>query len=154
MTVWKPHVTVAAIAEKGNRFLIVEERVDGTLLFNQPAGHLDPGESLIAAVVRETLEESAWRFQPEALVNIQLWRHPRHDKSYLRFSFCGYCLEHDASQPLDTGITQSLWLSRDQLLANQHKLRSPMVLSSIDDYLAGKRYSLDILEHIASDFGL
>lgn len=154
MTIWKPHVTVAAIAEKDNKFLIVEERVDGQLVFNQPAGHLDHGESLLAAVIRETLEESAWSFQPEALVGIQLWRHPRHDESYLRFSFCGSCDEHDASRPLDKGITQALWLSRDQLLANQHKLRSPMVMRSIDDYVAGKRYSLEILEHIASDFGL
>jgi NADH pyrophosphatase NudC (nudix superfamily) len=154
MTIWKPHVTVAAIAERDNKFLIVEELVDDQLVFNQPAGHLDAGENLVAAVIRETLEESAWRFQPEALVGIQLWRHPRSDESYLRFSFCGSCHEHDDSQTLDTGITQALWLSRDQLSANPRKLRSPMVLSSIDDYLAGKRYSLDILEHIASDFGL
>jgi NADH pyrophosphatase NudC (nudix superfamily) len=154
VTIWKPHVTVAAIAEKDHKFLIVEEFVEGQLVFNQPAGHLDASESLVAAVVRETLEESAWRFQPEALVGIQLWRHPRSKESYLRFSFCGSCDEHDASRTLDTGITRALWLSRDQLSAKPHKLRSPLVLSSIDDYLAGKRYSLDILEHIASDFGL
>ena len=154
MTIWKPHVTVAAIAERDNKFLIVEELVDDQLVFNQPAGHLDAGESLVAAVIRETLEESAWRFQPEALVGILLWRHPRSDERYLRFSSCGSCHEYDDSQTLDTGITQALWLSRDQLSANPRKLRSPMVLSSIDDYLAGERYSLDILEHIASDFGL
>jgi 8-oxo-dGTP pyrophosphatase MutT (NUDIX family) len=83
--IWKPHVTVAAIAEKANRFLIVEERVDGQLVYNQPAGHLDSGESLIEAVIRETFEETAWTFQPEALVGIQLWRHPVHSESYLRF---------------------------------------------------------------------
>ena len=154
MTIWKPHVTVAAIAEKDNKFLIVEEQVGGELVFNQPAGHLDCGESLIAAVIRETLEESAWRFQPEALVGIRIWRHPRHGESYLRFSFCGRCHDHDASRPLDKGIKQVLWLSRDQLLANQEKLRSPLVLSSIDDYQAGKRHSLEILDHVAPDFGL
>ena len=153
MTIWKPHVTVAAVAEKDNKFLIVEELVEGQLVLNQPAGHLDAGESLVAAVIRETLEESAWRFRPEALVGIPLWRHPRTGESYLRFSFCGTCDDYDASRQLDTGITQALWLSREQLIATPNKLRSPMVLKSIDDYLAGNRYSLDILEHIASDFG-
>ena len=152
MTVWKPHVTVAAIAEQQNRFLMVEERVDGQLVYNQPAGHLDPGESLTAAVIRETYEETAWKFQPEALVGIQLWRHPVHGDSYLRFSFCGSCVEHDSGQPLDTGIEQALWLSHDELMDNQHKLRSPMVMRTIEEYLAGKRYSMDILEHIAADF--
>lgn len=154
MMIWKPHVTVAAIAEKDGRFLIVEERVDGELVYNQPAGHLDSGESLIEAVIRETFEETAWTFQPEALVGIQLWRHPVHSESYLRFSFCGSCYEHQDQQPLDKGIEQALWLSREQLMDNNHKLRSPMVLRTIDDYLEGRRYSLDILEHIASDIGL
>jgi len=154
MTPWKPHVTVAAIAEDSNRFLMVEERVDGKLVYNQPAGHLDPGESLIAAVIRETFEETAWTFQPEALVGIQLWRHPDTNESYLRFSFCGSCYEHHARRPLDTGIEKALWLSRDELMDNHHKLRSPMVLRSIDDYLDGRRYSMDILDTIASDIGL
>ena len=154
MTIWKPHVTVAAIAEKDGKFLIVEEMVDGQLVYNQPAGHLDSGESLIEAVIRETLEETAWTFQPEALVGIQLWRHPVHNESYLRFSFCGSCYDHDKNQLLDHGIERAVWLSRDELVDNNHKLRSPMVLRSIDDYLEGRRYGLDILEHIASDIGL
>ena len=152
--IWKPHVTVAAIAEKDDKFLIVEEQVDGKLVYNQPAGHLDAGESLIEAVIRETFEETAWTFQPEALVGIQLWRHPVHSESYLRFSFCGSCYDHKSHQPLDKGITQVLWLSRDELTDNDHKLRSPMVIRSIDDYREGRRYSLDILEHIASDIGI
>ena len=152
--IWKPHVTVAAIAEKDNRFLIVEERVDDQLVYNQPAGHLDSGESLVEAVIRETFEETAWTFQPEALVGIQLWRHPVHSESYLRFSFCGGCDEHHNDRTLDHGIEQALWLSRDELMDNHHRLRSPLVLRSIDDYLEGRRYSLDILEHIASDIGL
>ena len=152
--IWKPHVTVAAIAEKDDKFLIVEEMVDGLLVYNQPAGHLDSGESLIEAVIRETLEETAWTFQPEALVGIQLWRHPVHSESYLRFSFCGSCYDHDKNQLLDQGIEQAVWLSRDELVDNNHKLRSPMVLRTIDDYLEGRRYDLDILEHIASDMNL
>jgi 8-oxo-dGTP pyrophosphatase MutT (NUDIX family) len=152
--IWKPHVTVAAIAEKDGKFLIVEEMVDGQRVYNQPAGHLDSGESLVEAVIRETLEETAWAFQPEALVGIQLWRHPVHSESYLRFSFCGSCYDHDNNQRLDHGIERAVWLGRDQLVDNKHKLRSPMVLRSIDDYLEGRRYGLDILEHIASDIGL
>ena len=154
MMIWKPHVTVAAIAEKDDKFLMVEERVDGQLVYNQPAGHLDSDESLVEAVIRETFEETAWIFQPEALVGIQLWRHPVHNESYLRFSFCGSCDEHHNNHTLDHGIEQALWLSRDELMDNHQKLRSPLVLSSIDDYLEGRRYSLDILEHIASDIGL
>jgi 8-oxo-dGTP pyrophosphatase MutT (NUDIX family) len=152
--IWKPHVTVAALAEKDGKFLIVEEMVDGQLVYNQPAGHLDSGESLVEAVIRETLEETAWSFQPEALVGIQLWRHPVDSESYLRFSFCGSCYDHDKNQLLDHGIEQAVWLSRDELVDNKHKLRSPMVLRSIDDYLEGRHYSLEILEHIASDIGL
>ena len=152
--IWKPHVTVAAIAEKDGKFLIVEEMVDGQRVYNQPAGHLDSGESLVEAVIRETLEETAWTFQPEALVGIQLWRHPVHSESYLRFSFCGSCYEHRKNQELDHGIERAVWLGRVQLVDNNHKLRSPMVLRSIDDYLEGRRYGLDILEHIASDIGL
>ena len=152
--IWKPHVTVAAIAEKDGKFLIVEEMVDEQRVYNQPAGHLDSGESLVEAVIRETLEETAWAFQPEALVGVQLWRHPVHNESYLRFSFCGCCYDHDKNQRLDHGIEQAVWLSRDELVDNKHKLRSPMVLRSIDDYLEGRRYGLDILEHIASDIGL
>ncbi len=149
--IWKPNVTVAAIAEQDDKFLIVEENVHGELLYNQPAGHLESGESLIEAIIRETYEETAWTFQPEALVGVQLWRHPVHSESYLRFTFCGSCYEHNKNQALDKGIVQALWLSRDELMDNNHKLRSPMVLRSIDDYIEGRRYSLDILEHIASD---
>jgi len=149
--IWKPHVTVAAIAEKENKFLIVEERVDEQLVYNQPAGHLDPGESLIDAVIRETLEETAWTFEPQALVGIQLGRHPVNTETYLRFCFYGCCDEHQSQQALDKGIEQALWLSRDELVVNHHKLRSPMVLRSIDDHLDGRRYSLDILKYIASE---
>jgi 8-oxo-dGTP pyrophosphatase MutT (NUDIX family) len=154
MMIWKPHVTVAAIAENDGKFLIVEEKIDGQMVYNQPAGHLDSGESLIEAVIRETLEETAWTFQPEALVGIQLWRHPVHSESYLRFSFCGSCHEHNTDRPLDDGIEEVVWLSRDELMDNNHRLRSPMVLRTIDEYLEGRRYSLDILEHIASDIGV
>jgi 8-oxo-dGTP pyrophosphatase MutT (NUDIX family) len=146
--VWKPHVTVAAIAQRHGKFLFVEERVGGELVINQPAGHLDPGENLIEAVVRETLEETAWRFEPEALVGIYLWRQPQNGSTFLRFSFAGRVSGHDTSLDLDDGIQRALWLTRDQIISQQPRLRSPMVLRGVDDFLAGQRIPLAVLESL------
>lgn len=143
--VWKPHATVAAIIERDNEFLMVEELIHGERLFNQPAGHLDPDESIVDAVIRETQEESAWQFVPEAVTGIYLWKHPENGETFLRVAICGSCKNHDPKQPLDEGILQAVWKSRDQLQAESHRLRSPMVINCIDDYLAGKRYPLDML---------
>ena len=146
--VWKPHVTVAAVAQRHGQFLFVEERVGGELVINQPAGHLEPGENLIEAVVRETLEETAWRFEPEALVGIYLWRQPQNGLTFLRFSFAGRVSGHDTSLDLDDGIERALWLTRDQLISQQPRLRSPMVLRGVDDFLAGQRIPLAVLESL------
>lgn len=143
--IWKPHATVAAIVERQGKFLMVEEDIEGNIVYNQPAGHLDPGESLIHAAVRETQEETAWQFKAEAMVGIYLWEQPDTERTFLRFAFCGEVLNYDEHQPLDDGIVRALWLSREELLAMPEKIRSPMVISCIDDYLAGKRYPLDIL---------
>ncbi|VAW52158.1 Nudix-like NDP and NTP phosphohydrolase NudJ [hydrothermal vent metagenome] len=142
---WKPHATVAAIIERDNKFLIVEELTHGKRVFNQPAGHLDPDESFIDAVIRETQEESGWQFVPEAVIGVYLWKHPDTGKTFLRVAICGSCKNHNAQQPLDDGILQALWKSRDELIQASHKLRSPLVINCIDDYLAGKRYPLDML---------
>lgn len=147
--IWKPHATVAAIIERDNKFLMVEELIHGERLFNQPAGHLDPDESLIDAVIRETQEESAWQFIPEAVTGIYLWKHPDNGETFLRVAFCGSCTNHDAGQPLDEGIIEAVWKSREELSQDAHKLRSPMVINCIDDYLAGKRYPLDMLINVA-----
>ncbi len=149
-TVWKPHATVAAIIERNNKFLMVEEWVHGKLRINQPAGHLDPDESLIDATIRETREETAWGFTPEAITGIYLWKHPENGESYLRVAFCGQCHDHDAEQALDDGILRALWLSRDELIAHKEQLRSPMVLTCIDDYIAGKRFPLEMLVDVDS----
>lgn len=146
--VWKPHVTVAAVAQRHGQFLFVEERVGGELVINQPAGHLDPGENLIEAVVRETLEETAWHFEPEALVGIYLWRQPQNGSTFLRFSFAGRVSGHDTSLDLDDGIERALWLTRDQIISQQPRLRSPMVLRGVDDFLAGQRIPLAVLESL------
>ena len=148
--VWKPHATVAAIIERDNKFLMVEELVNNQRVFNQPAGHLDPDESLIDAVIRETLEETAWGFTPEAITGIYLWKHPENGESFLRVAFCGTCHDHHAEQTLDDGILQAVWKSRDELIQLQRQLRSPLVINCIDDYLAGKRFPLDMLVSVPS----
>lgn len=145
--IWKPHATVAAIVENNGKFLMVEEDVEGEVVYNQPAGHLDPNENLIDAVIRETREETAWLFEPEALLGVYLWEQPGKDRTFLRFAFCGPCSDFREDQTLDDGILRTLWMSRDELLQSK-KLRSPMVIQNIDDYLAGKRYPLDVLSTV------
>jgi 8-oxo-dGTP pyrophosphatase MutT (NUDIX family) len=138
-----PDVTVAAVAETAGRFLVVEERINHRLLFNQPAGHVERGETLLAAVVRETREETAWRFAPQALLGAYLWRNPTSGRSVLRFAFVGTVSHHDAGQRLDRGIIRTHWLTRPELEQRQSRLRSPLVLRCVEDYLAGQRHPLD-----------
>jgi 8-oxo-dGTP pyrophosphatase MutT (NUDIX family) len=137
-----PDVTVAALAERRGRFLLVEERIARRLVFNQPAGHVERGETLLEAVARETREETAWRFIGEAFLGAYLWRHPGTGRASLRFAFIGSVADHDAHQPLDHGILRTHWLTRGQLLEQRSRLRSPLVLRCIDDYLAGRRAPL------------
>jgi len=146
--VWKPHATVAAVIERDGRYLIVEELIRGQYLYNQPAGHLDPDESIIDAAIRETKEETAWDFKPEYISGIYRWDQTETSRCCLRFSFVGSCENHDAEQALDDGIVRAIWLSRDELAADPEKLRSPMVLTCIDDYIAGKKYPLELLTDI------
>lgn len=143
--IWKPHATVAAIIQRDNKFLMVEELINGERLFNQPAGHLEPDETLIEAAIRETREETAWLFIPEAVTGVYLWTHPDNGKTFLRVAFCGQCDDHQPEQSLDEGILHAIWMSRDEIAQKKQSLRSPMVIDCIDDYLAGKRYPLDLL---------
>lgn len=147
--IWRPNVTVAAVAERDGRFLLVEEAADGRLVLNQPAGHLDEGESLIAAVVRETLEETAWHFQPESLIGVYRWPHPSRRVTYLRFAFAGQALRHEPDRPLDEGIVQTVWLTVEDLRAAGDRHRSPLVQRCVDDFLAGRRFPLDVLADVA-----
>jgi 8-oxo-dGTP pyrophosphatase MutT (NUDIX family) len=142
---FRPDVTVAAVIERDERFLIVEEVVSGRRVLNQPAGHVEEHESLIEAVVRETLEESAWHFVPQAVTGLYQWRNPANGQSFLRVAFTGICRHHEAWRPLDDGICRALWVARDELVHDRDRLRSPMVLTCIDDYLSGRRYPLDLL---------
>lgn len=144
--IWKPNVVVAAIVERDGKFLLVEEHADGKLVLNQPAGHLDEGESLMDAVVRETLEETAWHFVPEALLGVYRWLHPTKSITYLRFAFIGRVTSHEAERPLDHEIVRTLWLTPEAIRAERIRHRSPQVERCLDDYLAGHRYSLDLLK--------
>ena len=143
--VWKPHVTVAAVIEQNNRFLLVEETTSNGLAFNQPAGHLEPGESLIAAVIREVQEETAWQFEPQALVAVQLWRKNPDLPSFLRFCFTGEVHSHKPSQTLDTGIVATHWLSAAEIAERTNQLRSPLVWRSVEEYRQGSRFPLSLL---------
>ena len=139
---WKPSITVAAIVETGRRFLLVEERIRGHCVYNQPAGRVDGAETLLAAVVRETLEETAWHFEPEWLLGIYPWRSPTTLRTTLRFAFTGRVHAHEPDRPLDTPVIATHWLRREELLQPARRLRTPLVLRCIDDYLAGRRLPL------------
>ena len=128
---------------------MVEENQAGEVVFNQPAGHLEANESLLEAAIRETWEETAWRFQPTALTGLYRWVHPEHQQTFLRVCFTGSIDQHDPSHPLDTGIIQTHWLTREEL-ANR-PLRSPMVMRCIDDYLAGHRYPLALCNDLTEE---
>jgi 8-oxo-dGTP pyrophosphatase MutT (NUDIX family) len=148
--VWKPDVTVAAIAERDGRFLFVEERAGGRVVLNQPAGHLEDGETFLDAVVRETLEETAWSFRPQSIVGVYVWRPEHMSRTFLRVAFCGDLESHDPARNLDRGILRTRWLARHQLLGPGARLRSPLVLQCVDDYLAGSRHPLSLISHLIS----
>ncbi len=151
---WKPNVTVAAIIEQEGRFLLVEEETADGLRLNNPAGHLDQGESPADACARETLEETAYEFTPTALVGIYLNRFTRtrtgDDITYLRFAYTGTLGAHHAGRALDEGIVRAVWLTLDELQASQERHRSPLVMQCIHDYLAGRRAPLELVHTDAS----
>lgn len=148
-TRWKPSTTVAAIIERDGRYLLVEEHTPEGLRLNNPAGHLDPGESPAQGVAREALEETAHVFKPTALVGVYLSRFQRaatgEDITYLRFAFCGELGDFDAERHLDHGIVRTLWMTPDELRASTERHRSPLVLRCMEDHLAGRRYPLDLV---------
>ncbi len=141
-------MTVAAVVERDGQFLMVQERVDGRSVFNQPAGHLEDNESLQAAVIRETREETGWQFEPQGITGIYRWRMPGAGHTYIRVGFHGRLLAHDPRLTLDDGIEQAVWLSPSELERQQQRLRSPLVLRCVRDYLAGARYPLELLNDI------
>ncbi len=157
-TIWKPSATVAGIIERDGKFLLVEEHTVEGLRLNNPAGHLDPGESLAQACAREVLEETAHAFEPQTLLGVYMSRFQRPaadgraslDVTYLRFAFCGKLGEREPHRQLDHGIVQALWLSPDEIRASAARHRSPLVLQCLEDYLRGQRFPMDLIHTDAS----
>jgi len=147
---WKPNVTVAAIIEHNGRFLLVEEQTPEGLRLNNPAGHLDPGESPQQGAVREALEETACLFVPDRLVGVYLARFKRpsrkEDITYLRFAFGGTCGHPDPARRLDKGIVRTLWMTLDELRASRARHRSALVLRCVEDFAAGRSYPLELVD--------
>ena len=149
--VWKPNVTVAAVIEKEGKFLLVEEDKGlSETVFNQPAGHLNEGENLIHATIRETMEETGHGFAPTSIVGIYRWIEPKSATTYLRVCFTGEVTSHNPSLELDEGIIAARWLTLDEIRQLEPRLRSPLVKRCIDDFLAGRRYPLDLLIDMGS----
>jgi len=144
-------LTVAAVIAHGGRFLCVEERADGMIRINQPAGHLEPGESLTQGVIRETLEETAHDFEPDAVLGIYRWRHPHKATTYVRVAFTGRAGSPRAGYRLDEGIERAVWLSPAELQARHAEHRSPLVMACVQDHLAGRRFPLDLLRDLGAD---
>jgi 8-oxo-dGTP pyrophosphatase MutT (NUDIX family) len=148
-TRWKPNVTVAAIIEKHGRYLLIEEHTQEGLRLNNPAGHLDPGESPAEGCAREALEETAYPFTPTALVGVYLSRFQRpstgEDITYLRMAFCGDIGERQPHLSLDEGIVRTLWMTPEEVRASADRHRSPLVLQCIEDHLAGQRFALNVI---------
>lgn len=145
---WQPDVTVATVVVADGRLLCVEERVNGRLVINQPAGHLEPDESLLEAALRETREETGWDVRLTAFLGAYQWKAPETQRHYLRFAFAAEPERHDPARPLDDGIVQALWLTPDELLAARERHRSPLVWQVVADHLAGHRSPLSVLQHL------
>jgi len=145
---WTPHVTVATVVVRDGRLLLVEEAIDGRQVLNQPAGHLEPDESLAAAACRETLEETGWTVRLSAFIGTYQWTAPD-GTPFLRFAYAAEPVSHDPARPLDTGILRAVWLTPAELKADPGRLRSPLVWQVVADYLAGQRHPLSIVKEAA-----
>ncbi|WP_123729235.1 NUDIX hydrolase [Stenotrophomonas rhizophila] len=141
---WAPHVTVATVVVRDGRLLLVEEAIDGRQVLNQPAGHLEPDETLAEAARRETLEETGWTVRLSAFIGTYQWTAPD-GTPFLRFAYAAEPLSHDPDRPLDDGILRALWLTPAELKADPTRLRSPLVWEVVADYLAGQRHPLSIV---------
>ncbi|HSI42726.1 MAG TPA: NUDIX hydrolase [Methylotenera sp.] len=145
---WMPHATVAAIVERDGKFLLVEENTDRGNRFNQPAGHLEDNETIVEAVIRETLEETAYTFEPKSLLGIYHWKHEHNGTTYLRFAFIGSVSNHQPERALDDGIIRTVWMNIDEIRSKAHLMRSPQVITCIEDYSNGKAFPLSVLTYL------
>lgn len=144
-----PHIVVATIVERDGRYLIVEEMIEGQRMLNQPAGHWEPGETLLEGAIRETLEETAWDVEPTAFLGIYEWQAPHLPYTFVRFAFVARALRHHPERALDDGIVLARWMTLEELRACEPMHRSPAVLACIDDYRAGRTFPLEVVRHLA-----
>lgn len=144
---WFPHATVATIVEKEGKFLLVEELINGTeLVLNQPAGHVENNETFFQAAIRETYEETGWKVELESVLGLYVYRVPERDLTFHRVTFIAHAVDLDPSLTLDEGIVRALWMTRDEIAAAKERLRSPLVLECVDDYLNGKQFPLSMIQ--------
>lgn len=146
---WSPHIVVATVVERDGRFLLIEERINEQRVLNQPAGHWEPGETLVAAARRETLEEAGWDVEPTHLLGVYEWQPASLPYPFVRFAFAATPLRHHPDRPLDAGIERALWMTPDEILQAEPRWRSPSVQTCIADFQAGVRYPLDLIRHLA-----
>lgn len=146
---WQPDVTVATVVVRDGRLLCVEEHAQGRLVLNQPAGHLEPDESLLDAALRETREETGWDVRLTAFIGAYQWKAPETQRHYLRFAFAAEPVSHDPARPLDDGIVRALWMTPAELEAEAARHRSPLVWQVVVDHLAGRRHPLSLVQHLA-----
>ena len=144
----RPAVTVATVVERAGRFLLIEERTRQGLRLNQPAGHVEAGESLVSAAARETLEEAAWRVDPTALVGVYHWGPGPSGTAFVRFTFAAAPRTHEVDRPLDAGIVRAMWLTYEEVAERRAAHRSPLVMRSLDDYRAGRRWPLGLIANL------
>ena len=145
---WQPDVTVATVVTRDGRLLCVEDHAGGRLVLNQPAGHLEPDESLLDAALRETREETGWHVRITHLVGTYQWKAPETGRHYLRFAFAAEPLEEIPGATLDEGIVRALWLTPQQLQAEAARHRSPLVWRAVADYLGGSRHPLSLVRQL------
>ena len=145
---WTPHATVATVVEQDGRFLMVEEVALGEQVINQPAGHIEPGETVVAAAVRETLEETGWQVEPQGLVGLYIYTAPANGITYHRYCLYGTAVRAVPGAELDDGIIGPRWMTLDELRSS-HALRSAMVLTCVEDYLNGKRFPLAVINELS-----
>lgn len=146
---WQPHIVVAAVVEREGRFLIVEELIGGERRINQPAGHWEPGETLIEGVRREALEETGWDIEPTGFLGVYTWQPENLPYAFVRFAFVADALRHHPERPLDEGILRAVWLTPDELRARSAEHRGPAVLGCVEDYRAGRIHPLSLLQHFS-----
>ena len=144
----RPAITVATVVERDGHFLLIEEETRKGLRLNQPAGHVERGESIVSAATRETLEESAWRVDPTALIGVYQWNSPDSGSAFVRFTFAATARAHEPGRRLDSGIVRALWLTYEDIAARRDAHRSPLVLRSLDDYRAGTRWPLGLIANL------